>query len=121
MQIVSGVDLVEIDRLRDKSANFMQRVFTPQERERAHSAETLAGIWAVKESVAKALGTGLGPVRFLEIEVLKDEKDKPILMLHGSAETLAAEQNLTGWSISISHTKTHAVAHAIAIKMDAAS
>ena len=120
MQIVSGVDLVEVARLRDKSDRFMQRVYTLSERERALSTETLAGIWACKEAVAKALGTGIGPVSFQEIEVLKNEHDAPILKLHGSAETLAAEQNLTGWSISISHTKTHAVAHAIALKMDGA-
>lgn len=92
MRIVSGVDLVEVDRLRGKSDGFMRRVYTPGERERAVSTESLAGLWAVKEAVAKALGTGIGAVSFQEIEVLKDANNKPILQLSGFGRSACCGQ-----------------------------
>ena len=57
---------------------FGRRVFT--ERELADCgmrAESLAARWAAKEAVAKALGTGFGPVGYLDIEVVQDEARLP--------------------------------------------
>ena len=53
-------------------------------------AESLAARWAAKEAVAKALGTGFGPVGYLEgIEVVQDESGCPHVHLHGRAAWLA--------------------------------
>lgn len=116
----TGVDLVEIDRLSRLSPGirerFLQRVFTPREiSEAGESDASLAGRFAVKEAVAKALGTGIGSLGWQQIEVERGPAGEPVLHLHGKAQQQAEELGLTVWSISISHTQTHAVAMAVAI------
>jgi len=61
------------------------------------------------------LGTGIGQIRWKDIEVENDESGAPQLRLLGNAEQIAREMNLNVWSISISHSKTHAVAIAVAL------
>ena len=72
-----GTDLVEVARIRtalDRTPGLRDRVFTPAEY--AYSARHrdpaphLAGRFAVKEAVMKALGQGLGAVSFTDIEVI---------------------------------------------------
>lgn len=120
MKLATGIDLLEIDRLRDAIAThgerFLQRVFTPRELEaNAKKVESLAGRFAAKEAVAKALGCGIGDVSWKEIEILRAESGAPQLVLHGAAERMAKELGLTSWSISLSHSQSHAVAMAVAI------
>lgn len=114
-----GVDMIEIERiaraLERHGRRFSDRFFTEQELVYcAGRAERLAGRFAVKEAVAKALGTGIGPIRWNEIEVVCDGRGKPELHLHGRARALAAESGLDQWSISLSHTSTHAIGFAVA-------
>jgi len=116
----TGVDLIEINRLTDLKPEirkrFLERVFTPLElRQAGQSDARLAGRFAAKEAVAKALGTGIGQIRWKDIEVENDESGAPQLRLLGNAEQIAREMNLNVWSISISHSKTHAVAMAVAL------
>lgn len=75
---------------------------------------SLAARFAAKEAVAKALGTGIGPVSWREIEIRRGSARQPVLLLHGAAAQLAAELGLTEWSISLSHSQETAVAVAIA-------
>ena len=75
----------------------------------------LAGRFAAKEAVAKALGSGIGDVSWKKIEILGDEQNAPKLTLYGNAETKAQELGLTNWSVSISHTQSHSVAFVVAI------
>ena len=75
----------------------------------------MAGRFAAKEAVAKALGTGIGDVTWTEIEILGDEQNAPKLTLSGMAETKAKELGLTNWSVSISHSQSHSVAFVVAI------
>ncbi len=81
----------------------------------AYSIPSLAARFAAKEAVAKALGCGIGEVRWQEIEILRDDARAPVLYLHGAAETLAAALGLTTWSLSISHTQSQAVAFVVAL------
>jgi holo-[acyl-carrier protein] synthase len=123
LKLRTGIDLIEIDRLETISASlrqrFLNRVFTSRElQETAGSNPGLSGKFAAKEAVAKALGCGIGPVSWQEIEILHGSSGQPELTLHGSAVELAAKQELTGWSISISHSRTHAVAVAAALAPD---
>jgi holo-[acyl-carrier protein] synthase len=116
----SGIDLVEIARFEQLNpairARFFKRVFTPYElSECQEHLPTLAGRFAVKEAVAKALGCGIGPVRWQEIEVGRGELGQPVLKLHGNARRIADDQGLVIWSISISHAREHAVAVAVAL------
>jgi holo-[acyl-carrier protein] synthase len=95
---------------------FFKRFFTPAER--AYCADhprRLAARLAAKEAVAKALGTGIGAVRWVEIEIGHDEQGRPLLYLHGAAQALAEQQGLTHWDISLSHTGEHALAFAVAL------
>lgn len=114
-----GVDLIEIDRIARALARhgdrFRHRFYT--EGELIHCSdrvECLAGRFVVKEAVAKALGTGIGDVGWKEIEVVCNERGKPHLVLHGRAQELAAELGLHTWSVSLSHTATHAIGFAVA-------
>jgi holo-[acyl-carrier protein] synthase len=120
VKLATGIDLLEIERLKDAVAThgerFLQRIFTPQELEaNAIKVESLAGRFAAKEAVAKLLGCGIGKVSWKEIEILRSGSGAPQLVLHGAAEQLANEQGLTSWSLSISHTQSHAIAMAVAI------
>lgn len=110
--------MIEISRIEQAIARhgerFFQRFFTAQERAYCKDkAARLAGRFAVKEAVGKALGTGIGDVNWTDIEVVCDERGKPELHLHGSAAKLAAQLGLTQWSISLSHTNTHAIGFAV--------
>ena len=120
MILRTGVDLIEIDRVgevvRRHGDRYLDRVYTAAELDQARgNAQSLAGRFAAKEAVAKALGTGIGPVGWQEIEVLGDEQNAPVLNLSGAARKRAEELGLTTWSLSISHSMTHAVALAVAL------
>jgi holo-[acyl-carrier protein] synthase len=120
----TGIDMVEINRLNSQRpairARFLQRVFTPFEiAEVGESDAALAGRFAVKEAVSKALGSGIGWVRWQDIEVRRGPYGEPVLHLYGNAERLAAKLGLELWSVSITDTDTHAVAVAVALGFQA--
>jgi phosphopantetheinyl transferase (holo-ACP synthase) len=54
--------------------------------------------------------------RFLD-RIYTQRNGRPTLLLHGAAQDLARKQNLDAWSISLSHTETHAISAAVAMKM----
>jgi holo-[acyl-carrier protein] synthase len=123
MLLRTGIDLVEIHRLAELNPaireRFLRRVFTPLERSLTQSEEiepwaSLAGRFAAKEAVAKALGCGIGPVAWQEIEIQRGARGEPVLELRGAALKISMDQGLDTWSVSISHTATHAVALAVA-------
>lgn len=119
-KLVSGIDLVEIERVESAVARhgvrFLERIYTPAELEICkHRPQSLAARFAAKEAVAKALGTGIGQVAWHEIEILHGPSNEPQLYLHGSAAELADLLGLQTWSISLSHTHEHAIAIAVAI------
>lgn len=120
MKLATGVDLIEIARIETVMSRqgkaWLERIFTPAELEHCGKrAESLAGRWAAKEAVAKALGTGIGDVAWKEIEILGDEQNAPTLTLHGAAQSKAQELGLLYWSVSISHSQSHSVAFVVAI------
>ena len=120
MRLATGIDLIEIDRLqgiiRRYGDRFLQRVYTPRElKEVGHLPASLAARFAAKEAVSKALGTGIGPVGWCEIEILRGPSREPVLYLHGAAADLARQLQLNTWSISLSHTDTHAIAMVVAM------
>ena len=113
--ISTGADLVEIERLKNLNVRikerFLTRVYTPAELEEAdRSEERLAGKFAAKEAAAKALGCGIGAVRWQDLEILHDPQGKPVLTLHNQARQIAQTACWASWSLSISHTRTHAMA-----------
>lgn len=120
MKLSTGVDLIEIARIEEVVArhgkHYLERIYTPAELEYCGKrAESLAGRFAAKEATVKALGCGIGDVSWKEIEVLGDERNAPVLALHGEAAAKAKELGLTTWSVSISHSQSHVVALVVAI------
>lgn len=116
-----GIDLIEnkrveasIDRFGDR---FFTRFFTEGERADCNDlTHRLAARIAAKEAVAKALGTGIGDVKWVEIEIrVNNERKRPTLFLHGAAADLAEQLGLTQWDVSLSHTDTHATAMVVAL------
>jgi holo-[acyl-carrier protein] synthase len=120
MKLSTGVDLVDIARVRDAverhGERFVARIFTEIEQHECHGRfESLAARFAAKEATAKALGCGIGDVGWLDIEIRSDEKHAPHLYLHGEAERLAKDLGLSTWSVSLSHTHGQAIAFVVAI------
>lgn len=119
MILRSGIDTIEISRLADIQPaireRFIQRVFTAGERKQARDRnDVLSGLFAAKEAVSKALGTGIGYVSWQEIEILHLPTGQPTLVLHGNARRVAQKLGLSTWSVSISHDRNKAVALAVA-------
>ncbi len=120
MNLSSGVDLIEIERIREAierhGDKFIARIFTENEqRESGGRMASLAARFAAKEATAKALGCGIGDVRWLDIEVRGDENNAPHLYLHGEGEKMANKLGLSTWSVSLSHTESQAMAFVVAI------
>ena len=90
-----GLDLCEISRMEKLLENdrFLNRYFTEEEASYIRSkgknaAQTAAGIYAAKEALTKALGTGI-VFDLKEIEVIHDDAGKPGYRLKGKAAELA--------------------------------
>ena len=115
-----GIDLSEVERIEklllQYGERFNERVFTVREQDYCYGrVPNLAGRFAIKEAVAKALGTGIGKeVAWKDIEVINDAAGKPELLLHNGAKALAADLGLDEWAISLSHTKTLAIGFVVA-------
>ena len=104
----TGIDIVNVNRIREilekKKQRFLDRVFTDKEiqyiSKNGIQATTVAGLFAAKEAIAKALGTGIGKIGWRDIEILHDEKGKPFT-------------SINNMELSISHEQDYAIAIAI--------
>ncbi len=119
MQLSSGIDLIEIERVRAiinrHGERFLGRVYTQRERqETREKPESLAARFAAKEATAKSLGTGIGAIQWKDIEICYNSEHKPELHLYGSAAEQAASLGLDCWSLSLSHTRLYAIAMVVA-------
>jgi holo-[acyl-carrier protein] synthase len=119
MAVTVGIDLVQVSRIdraaQRTGATFLDRAFTPAEQQLcAGVAARLAGRWAVKEAVMKALGQGLGQLPMTDIEVLTEPSGAPRLTLAGAAGAVAARAGWSCWSVSISHDGQYATAVVVA-------
>jgi holo-[acyl-carrier protein] synthase len=116
-----GIDVIEIERIRRAverfGDRFLQRIYTPREREwygrRVHE---LAARFAAKEATMKALGTGVRGVRWRDIEILPNQRGKPIVILHETALRRANLLGLSHWSVSLTHSRGDAIAIVVAAK-----
>ncbi len=127
MNIVGhGIDLVDIAEMRrwieDPRDPLIPRCFVREEVEELSNSpdrvERLAGRFAAKEAVLKALGTGFGAgVAFSDVIISRAAGAPPQVRLTGGALRAASELGITEWRLSISHTGTMAMASAIAISV----
>lgn len=113
-----GVDIVGISRVRQACERtgevFLRKVFTDRESEYCRRYDDpwshLAGRFAAKESVIKAIGRRLNPV---DIEITTDTQGRPGVELRGEAVVVAREVGAGRILVSISHTGDLAVAVAV--------
>ena len=123
MKIVGiGLDLVRIARIRAITERwqerFLQRLYTDAERQYCFRLSSpyasLAGRFAVKEAILKALGTGWSAgVRWSDIQVLNDSAGRPVATVHGRVGALVREASVTGIHVSLSHDAEYAIAEAV--------
>ncbi len=118
-----GIDIIEIHRIEkahNKNPRFLNRILTDREiayiEKNRKPVATLAGYFAAKEAVSKALGTGFRGFSFTDIEVHKDEMNRPSVSLYNNAKAQLESMGATEVWISISHSKTNAVAQAVITK-----
>jgi holo-[acyl-carrier protein] synthase len=124
MIVGHGIDLCGVERIRKMIADhgdlFLERTYTEAEvayarRRKKGFEETLAGRFAAKEAVMKALGTGwCDGVEFRGIEILNEPSGKPYVVLHGSTAAKAESLGVSAWHITITHTEDLAIASAVA-------
>lgn len=112
-----GTDIVEIKRVKaalNKFDNrFLERFLNPSEIQLASKLETIAGFWAAKEAIAKAIGTGIGKeLNFKDITIYKNHNNSPYFKLN------TKNFSIIDSSISIAHEKEFAIAVAIVIIKD---
>lgn len=116
-----GIDIIEVERIAGSlgrhGEGFRRRVFTEAEWDyccaKARRFEHLAGRFAAKEAVLKALGTGWKRgTSFREIEVVRNGNSPPEIQLSDRMRQLLPEGEVRIW-LSISHTEHYAVAQAI--------
>ncbi|MDE2899437.1 MAG: holo-ACP synthase, partial [Chloroflexota bacterium] len=89
-------------------------IYTPGELAYARGRlPQLAGRFAAKEAVMKALGTGVRGVGWREIEVVRKPGQAPTVVLHGRARARAERMQMGEISISISHSRDYAVVVAV--------
>ncbi len=121
MIVGTGCDLTTIERLEaacHRQPGLLDRLFTPAEQAAAEAVGArrwarLAGIFAAKESVLKALGTGMR-VPFADLEVGHDGAGRPQLQVHGQAREVSRALGIRRWHISIAHDGGLAMATAVA-------
>lgn len=116
MIIGVGVDITEVRRLKQAvekwGKDFLNRVFTEEELKNAKTRSSvyqhLAGRFAAKEAIFKALGNK--ELSWKDVQVLNDKEGRPYCqILNGKAKEIDVH-------VSISHVKTYAVANAVVEK-----
>src|SRR5579862_8998207 len=98
-----GVDIAVVRRLEEalrRTPALAARLFAKGEQ--GGPAASLAGSFAAKEAVAKALGGPPG-LRWTDVEVTRDARGRPSLQLSGTVAAAAARLGVRSWHLSLSH------------------
>ena len=113
-----GVDVVDLARFQslvERTPQIIDRLFTSAEQTSAEGNQlptiSLAGRFAVKEAVAKALGAPAG-MAWHDCEV--SNGGAPTISIRGTVAEVAAKLAITNWHVSISHDGPVAIAYVIA-------
>ena len=116
-----GIDIVELVRIEGLLARhekrFLERLCRDGEWQRRHAeafVQHIGGLFASKEAVLKALGTGwsegLAP---RQVEVLRGENGAPSVRLHDVAALRAQKLGVSEVHLSVTHERSYAAAVAI--------
>jgi holo-[acyl-carrier protein] synthase len=120
MKISLGVDIEEVRRFYPlvRRSSFLNRLFTSEEisyyESKGKNLQTLAGMFAGKEAVIKALSELLGTRYAIgDFAIVHDKMGTPVVLERGKRKVKKLPRGIT-ISLSISHTKNIAVAIALA-------
>jgi holo-[acyl-carrier protein] synthase len=122
MIVGTGIDLAEVDRIRQAveryGQRFLERIYTPAEiayvERKANRFERYAARFAAKEAGMKAIGTGWRHgVRWQDFEVANLPSGRPTLRLHGEAARFAERLGVQSVSLSLTHTAKEGMAFVI--------
>lgn len=114
-----GIDLAEVDRIRDAierhGRRFIDRIYTAGEiryvESKANRFERYAARFAAKEAGMKAIGTGWKRgVRWQDFEVSNLPSGRPTLQFHGVAAEIAVGLGVRSVALSITHTAAEGMA-----------
>jgi holo-[acyl-carrier protein] synthase len=108
---VDIVDLARFERAVSRTPQLRDRLFA--ESERGLPLRSLAGRFAAKEALIKALGDSTG-VRWHDMEVVNDAHGNPAFRLHGAVAEVVARQRITVIHLSMSHDAGVAIAQVVA-------
>lgn len=123
VNVAVGVDIIEIGRIRGllerHGERFLHRVFTDLEIEQCRGRVLkLAGRFAAKEAISKALGTGMRGISWRELEIVQLSTGRPGVRLYGNASVRAHTLGLSAFDVSISDLALFSVAVAVAVQVD---
>ena len=113
--LLTGLDLVEIDRIRKamQRPRFCRRVLGEEEYRqlslRGFPCQSVAASFCAKEAFGKALGTGISGFALSEVQLLRRENGSPYLAFSGEALRMAQKSGAV-FSVSITHTRLYAAA-----------
>lgn len=118
-RLITGVDIVNVNRIKkilnSKKEKFYENIFTEREIEyitrKGHKATTVAGNFAAKEAISKALGTGIGSIAWKDIEILREVTGKPYINFRN--KEIIDKFKIKEIQISISHETDYAIAFAV--------
>src|SRR5881394_2443888 len=122
MILGSGIDIIEVSRIRAShekfGERFLKRILRPGEIAYCLShrfpAPFLAARFAAKEAISKAFGTGIGKqLSWQDMEVGRKESGEPFVILHGGGQKLFEVRGGSRLQLSLSHTDNYATAIAI--------
>jgi holo-[acyl-carrier protein] synthase len=125
VNIAVGIDIIEVGRVRKvfekHGERFLRRVFTEKEVQQCRRggvvrATRLAGRFAAKEAISKALGTGLHGVTWHEVEVVQLRSGRPTVTLYGNARRRAELLGLSAFDVSIADLAELSIAVAVAVQ-----
>ena len=101
MEIKTGCDIVEIERIKNLSQDALKKIFHNSELKN-RKPETLAGIFAAKESCKKVFNE----LSWKDIEIKKKRNSKPFLILNKGRDIISHD-------VSISHDGDYAIASVV--------
>ncbi len=121
VNVAVGIDIIEVGRVRrvleKHDERFLKRVFTAREVQQCRGkVARLAGRFAAKEAISKALGTGLHGVAWREMEIVQLRSGRPTVTLHGNARRRAELLGLSAFDVSIADLAEFSIAIAVAIQ-----
>ena len=119
MIVGTGVDIIEIERVKKAHLRFkdrfLSRLFTPAESayclRKSDPYPSLAGRFAAKEAAIKAFSRGFGGRwKWTLLEVAREPWGLPTMRFHGVFMDLVRERGVSNVKLAISHSKRDAIA-----------